>query len=148
MAETVSIDGEQYLKRDPLGVLGLTIITIGVYFFYWYYKINEEIQRFERDESMSPARSLLAVLVGWIVIVPPFIAVYNTAKHVQGVERRLGIQPELEPSLVIVIMLFVAIGNGVYIQEHLNRVWDRAAGGGEPALPGPPASPPPETPAR
>jgi hypothetical protein len=148
MAETVSIDGEQYLKRDPLGVLGLTIITIGVYFFYWYYKVNEEIQRFERDESMSPARSLLAVLVGWIVIVPPFIAVYNTAKHVQAVERRLGVQPELEPSLVIVFMLFVAIGNGVYIQEHLNRVWDRAAGGGEPALPRPPAAPPPEAPAR
>jgi hypothetical protein len=29
----------------------------------------------------------------------------------------------------------------VYIQEHLNRVWDRARGTGAPALPNPPAPP-------
>ncbi len=45
----------------------------------------------------------------------------------QAVEQRLAIQPQLEPALVIVIMLFVSIGNGVYIQEHLNRIWDRTA---------------------
>ena len=134
MAETVSIQGEGYLKRNPLGVLGLMIITIGIYFFYWYYKINEEIQRFERDDTMSPTRSLMAMIFGWLIIVPPFIAMYNTTKHVQAMERRLGIQPELEPALAIVIMLFVSVGNGIYIQEHLNRVWDRAAGSGE-ALP-------------
>ena len=129
MAETVSIQGEGYLKRNPLGVLGLMVITIGIYFFYWYYKINEETQRFERDDTMSPTRSLMAMIFGWLIIVPPFIAMYNTAKHVQAIERRLGIQPELEPALAIVIMLFVSVGNGIYIQEHLNRVWDRAAGG-------------------
>ena len=45
---------------------------------------------------------------------------------------------------MIVIMLFVSVGNGVYIQEHLNRIWDRGAGvratvplppGGAPPLP-------------
>lgn len=149
MAETVTIEGRPYLKRDPLGVLGLSIITLGIYFLYWYYQVNDELRRFERDESISPVRSLMAVLFGWIIIVPPFIAAYNTAKHVQGVERRMGIQPELEPALVIVIMLFVAIANGVYVQEHLNRVWDRASGAGAGALPPPGVrqTPPPPTPA-
>ena len=128
MAETVTIEGQPYLKRNPLGVLGLSFITLGIYFLYWYYKVNEELQRFEHDESISPVRSLMAMLFGWIIIVPPFIAIYNTAKHVQEIEQRMNIQPQLEPALVIVIMLFVAIGNGVYIQEHLNRVWDRAVG--------------------
>jgi hypothetical protein len=142
MAETVSIQGQQYLKRNPLGVLGLSFITIGIYFLYWYYKINDEVRRFEHDETISPARSLMAMIFGWIIIVPPFIAMYNTAKHVQAVEERLAIQPQLEPALTIVIMLFVSIGNGVYIQEHLNRVWDRAAGA-MPSLPGnAPGSPP------
>ena len=71
----------------------------------------------------------MAMLFGWIVIVPPFIAMYNTAKHVQDAEQRLSIQPQLEPALTIVILIFVAIGNGIYVQEHLNRIWDRAAGG-------------------
>jgi hypothetical protein len=84
----------------------------------------------------------MAIIFGWIIIVPPFIAMYNTAKHVQAVERRLAIQPQLEPALVIVIMLFVSIGNGVYIQEHLNRIWDRTSGAAAPSLPADPSVPP------
>jgi hypothetical protein len=26
-----------------------------------------------------------------------------------------------------VFLLFVAIGNTIYVQEHLNRIWDRAS---------------------
>jgi H+/Cl- antiporter ClcA len=147
MAETVTIEGQQYLKRNPLVVLGLSFITLGIYFLYWYYKINDDLRRFEHDESISPVRSLMAMIFGWIIIVPPFLAMYNTAKHVQSVEERLAIQPQLEPALSIVIMLFVSIGNGVYIQEHLNRVWNRASGV-RPGLPGttPPPPPPPPMP--
>ncbi len=143
MAETVTIQGQSYLRRNPLGVLGLTFITFGIYAFYWYYMINDELRRFERDEAISPTRSLMAVLFGWIIIVPPFIALYNTAKHVQTAEQRLAIQPQLEPALVIVIMLIISIANGVYIQEHQNRIWDRAGG----AVPPPPPVLPP-TPAK
>jgi amino acid transporter len=141
MAETVVIEGQQYLKRNPLGVLGLSFITFGIYFLYWYYKVNDELRRFEHDDTISPTRSLMALIFGWIIIVPPFIAMYNTATHVRTIEERMGIQPQLEPALAIVIMLFVAIGNGIYIQEHLNRIWDRAARAGAPALPDTPPPP-------
>src|SRR6187401_2785844 len=102
MAEMVTIDGQSYLKRNPLGVLGLSIITLGIYFLVWYYKVNVEIQRMENDQTMSPTRSLMAMLFGWIIIVPPFIAMYNTAKHIQQIELRDSIQPVIEPALVIV----------------------------------------------
>ena len=140
MAELVTIDGHPYLKRNPLRVLGLSIITLGIYWLVWYYKINVEIQRAENDQTMSPMRSLMAMIFGWLIIVPPFIAIYNTAKHVQSMETRLGIQQTLEPALVLVLMIVLAVGNGVYIQEHLNRAWDAAAGQGStsPALGSPP----------
>lgn len=128
MAETVTIEGTPYLKRNPLGVLGLSFITLGIYFFYWYWKINEELSSFGHDDTISPARSLMAILFGWIIIVPPFIAIYNTAKHLQADERLMGVQPELEPALTIVFLVLFSIVNGLYIQEHLNRLWDRAAG--------------------
>ena len=128
MAETVTIEGTPYLKRNPLGVLGLSLITLGIYFFYWYWKINDELSTFGHDDTISPTRSLMAILFGWIIIVPPFIALYNTAKHVQNDEQRLGIQPQLEPALTIVFLLLFSIVNGLYIQEHLNRLWDRAVG--------------------
>ncbi len=128
VAETVTIEGRPYLKRNPLGVLGLSFITIGIYFLYWYWKINDELSTFEHDDTISPTRSLMAILFGWIIIVPPFIAIYNTAKHVQADEQRLEVQPQLEPALTIVFLLLFSIANGLYIQEHLNRLWDRAAG--------------------
>ncbi len=144
MAETVTIQGQQYLRRNPLGVLGLSFITIGIYFFYWYYKVNEEIQRYTRDDTISPTRSLMAMIFGWLIIVPPFIAMYNTAKHLQDIEERTGITQIIEPALVIVLMFVFSIGNGIYVQEHLNRTWDRAvaAGGGMPPTPPPPPPPP------
>jgi Domain of unknown function (DUF4234) len=128
VAETVTIEGRPYLKRNPLGVLGLSFITIGIYFLYWYWKINDELSTFEHDDTISPTRSLMAILFGWIIIVPPFIAIYNTAKHVQADEQRLEVQPQLEPALTIVFLLLFSIANGLYVQEHLNRLWDRASG--------------------
>ncbi len=147
MAESVMIGGQRYLKRQPLGVLGLSVITLGIYFFYWYFKINEELQTFENDNTISPVRSLMAMIFGWLIIVPPFIAMYNTARHVRTAEERVGIVQQLEPALTIVIMLFVSVGNGVYIQEHLNRMWDRAAGAGAGAAVGSPPPPMPIPPA-
>jgi H+/Cl- antiporter ClcA len=143
MAETVTIEGQSYLKRNPLGVLGLTFITLGIYFFVWYYKINKEIRAFERDDTIHPTRSLMAMIFGWLIIVPPFIAMYNTANHVQKMEQRVGVQQTLEPAIAIILMFVFSIGNGIYIQEHLNRAWDRVSGAGTSAAGFPPPPPGP-----
>jgi hypothetical protein len=131
MAETVTIDGQQYLKRHPLGVLGLALVTLGVYFFVWFYKVNDELRRSLRDETISPTRSLMAIIFGWLLIAPPFIAIYNTAKHVQGLETRRGVGQTIEPALTVALMFVFAFVNGTYIQEHLNRAWSAPVGAAE-----------------
>ena len=139
MAETVTIQGQPYLKRNPLGVLGLGFITLGIYFLYWYYKANEEIQRYTGDQTISPTRSLVAVFPGGIVIVPALIAFYNTANHVAGMEEQRRILSQISPAITVVIGLVFSIAVGIYVQEHLNRVWDSASTGGvEPAAQPPP----------
>jgi hypothetical protein len=146
MAETVTIEGKQYPKRNPLGVLALTFITLGIYGLYWYYKINDEIRTFTKDDTISPVRSLMAILFGWLIIVPPFIAVWNTANHVLKMEEQVGIQNQISPALTIVLLLVLSIALGIYVQEHLNRVWDKASGQqaavAPPMPPQPPAIPP------
>ena len=127
MAETVTIEGQSYLKRNPLGVIGLAVITLGIYGLYWYYKVNEEIQRYTRDDTISPSRSLLAVIPGAILIVPPFIAYYNTANHIVDMQQRRGMASQISPALVVVIALVIWFGMPGYVQEHLNRVWDSAS---------------------
>ncbi|HEX4941361.1 MAG TPA: DUF4234 domain-containing protein [Actinomycetota bacterium] len=144
MAELVTIDGRSYLKRDPLGVLGLSFITIGIYWLYWYYTINDEIRRYERDESVRPGMALLAVTLGWIVIAPPFISVYNTSKHIVRMQERAGITQTLSPALNTILLLVIAIAVGLYSQEHLNKIWDAA--GRRPSPPTAPGSMPPPPP--
>jgi hypothetical protein len=124
MAETITIEEQTYLRRDPLGVLGLSVITFGIYWFYWYYKINDEIRRFEKDDSIRPGMALLAVTLGWLIIVPPFISVYNTSLHIGAMEQRAGVSPQISPALNVILLLVISLGIGIYSQEHLNRVWD------------------------
>jgi hypothetical protein len=127
VAELVTIEGQQYKKRDPLGVLGLSFITIGIYWLYWYYTINDEIRRYEKDESVRPGIALLAVTLGWVIIVPPFISVHNTSKHIVRMQERAGITQTLSPAINVILLLVVGIAIGLYSQEHLNKVWDAAA---------------------
>ena len=144
MAELVTIEGQAYKKRDPLGVLGLSFITFGIYWWYWYWAINDELRRYERDETIRPGIALLAVTLGWFLIVPPFISMYNTSLHVVKDQQRLGIAQQLSPAINVILLLFIGIATGIYTQEHLNRVWD-AARGTSPSLPpaAPGALPPP-----
>jgi Domain of unknown function (DUF4234) len=128
MAETVTIEGQSYVKRNPLGVLGLSFITLGIYGLYWYYKVNEELKRFERDDSISPTRSLFALFPGAILIVPAVIAIYNTGLHVQRAEDRAGVTSQISPALLAVFVIALSIAIGPYAQEHMNRIWERAVG--------------------
>jgi hypothetical protein len=144
VAETVMIQGQTYLKRNPLGVLGLSFITLGIYGLYWYYKVNQEIQRYTGDQTISPSRSLIAVIPGFLLIVPPFIAYYNTSNHIVQMQEQRGIASQISPALVVILALVIWIGMAAYVQEHLNRVWDSASAGGvQPAAQPPPPPPPP-----
>jgi hypothetical protein len=137
VAQIVTIEGQQYLRRDPLGVLGLSFITLGIYWLYWYYKVNDEIRRYEKDDSVRPGIALLAVTLGWLIIVPPFISMYNTSKHIVRMEERAGVVQVLSPALNVVLLIVVSIATGLYSQEHLNKVWDAARGPSlPPAVPG------------
>jgi hypothetical protein len=146
--ETVTIQGQSYPKRSPLVVLGLVLITLGIYGFYWYYKVNEEIKRYTGDQTISPSRSLLAVIPGFLLIVPPFIAYFNTANHIVRMQEQRGLASQISPALVVILGLVIWIGMAAYVQEHLNRVWDSAATGsaGLQAPPPPPAAPPSQPP--
>jgi hypothetical protein len=145
VAEDITIEGQRYRRRHPLGVLGLSFLTLGIYYFYWYYQVNDELRRFEHDESISPVRSLMAVLFGWIIIVPPFIALWNTATHIERAERRVGVTSAIEPVLVLVFQIVFSLVNPPYMQDHMNRIWERAGstaamppGGSPEQLPPPP----------
>lgn len=159
MAEEVQIAGSSEVGkiRNPLGVVGLSFITLGIYFFVWYYKVNKELAemgkaRNTEDLGTSPSTSLIAVLFGWILIfIPTLISEYKTWDRKCKAENLVGTDG-MEAGLGFLLTLLIG-PVGLYIfQRDLNNVLQAQASGSSlpPAPPAPPveqAVPPAEQPA-
>jgi hypothetical protein len=153
MAEEVQIAGtESRAKiRNPLAPALLPFITFGIYTLVWYYRINKELAEMGRARNTeelgtSPGTSLLAVLIGWVIIVPPFLSIYNTWKRAYAAERLTGVQGGMEPGLGFLLSIFLGPIGHYILQRDLNNVWQAQAGGAgaQPAIPqGAPATAPP-----
>jgi hypothetical protein len=114
--------------RDPLGVALLTLVTLGIYFFVWYYKVNREMSELGRARGTdelgdNPGNSLLAVTLGALIIVPAVISLYNTFLRTQAAARLTGTEP-LNGWIALALYLFLGIGFPAYLQSGLNKVWD------------------------
>jgi hypothetical protein len=155
-------------RRRPGVVVALSVVTLGVYQLVWYYKINREMRDFgsaRGDRELggsSPVRSVLAVTLGGLIVIPELISLIGTVKRVQRSER-LGVGSA--GSAVIPIALFIAgmilsiaaqfrglelllllsvpayLTAEALVQARLNRVWTAAGvavvGSGDPAAPAP-----------
>jgi len=144
MAEIVTIEGQEFKKRSPWGAWGLGLITIGIYGIVWYYKINDEARRYLRDDTIKPVLSVLAIIPGVILLVPPFVSYFRTGARIVRMEENAGIQKTVEPVLGLIAALVYSL-HIVYYQSHLNTIWERYQAG-TPAMPSastPPAVPPP-----
>jgi hypothetical protein len=147
MAEPVQIAGSDYTGkiRNPLGVVGLTFVTLGIYWFFWYYYLNKELAEMGKarntDElGTSPGTSVLAVTLGAFILVPPFVSVYRTWDRKCKAEDATG-QVGMEAGLGFLLTILISpIGNYI-LQSNLNKVLQAQATGGSALPPGSPAPP-------
>ncbi|HEY1180052.1 MAG TPA: DUF4234 domain-containing protein [Phytomonospora sp.] len=106
------------------------LITLGIYHFVWWYKINREARDFDARIHVTPGVSLLAVLIGWVIIVPPFISVFNTGKRIGQMQRAAGIESSCNPWIGF-LLTFVFSLHSLYYQMELNKVWAKYGDPGE-----------------
>jgi hypothetical protein len=147
MSQTVVVANQTYKKRNIFGVwLGLPFITLGIYSYVWIYKVNNEARRFLRDDSIKPGLSVLAFIPGFILIVPPFVAIYRLGKRIARMEEAGG-SPSRASGGIGLLLAFIFTLYPLYYQSHLNGLWDRYIwAGGAPSPAAPPAAPPPALP--
>ena len=147
MSQTVVVGNQTYKKRNIVGVwLGLPLITLGIYSYVWIYKVNDEARRFLRDDSIKPGLSVLAFIPGFILIVPPFVAIYRLGTRIARMEEAGG-NPSRASGGIGLLLAFIFTLYPLYYQSHLNGLWDRymwAGGAASPSAP-PPSAPPPAT---
>jgi Kef-type K+ transport system membrane component KefB len=131
MAATVQITdrGRTAKVRNPWAVLLFTVITLGVYYLVWYYKINREMsdwgEQHRVDIGMSPGMSVLAVTLGAILIIPPFVSIWGTGKRMQLTQRAANVHGGSGLLwFVMHIIPIVSLFAPVYLQYQLNQAWE------------------------
>jgi hypothetical protein len=156
MAEEVAIagTGSTAKLRNPLGVVGLSIITLGIYYVFWWYFINREMRDFGRarnaDLGQSPGNSVLALTLGALIIVPALVTLWRTSDRIQRTEEVAGVDRPANGPIIFILLLIIGPVGIWYAQNELNKAWEaQASGGAAASLPPtePAAAPPPPEPA-
>lgn len=141
MAEPVQIQGSPYQGkiRNPLGVVGLSIITFGIYHLVWYYKVNKEMAEIGKahgteEAGTSPGTSLLALIPGAFIIVPPFVSYYKACKRLNAAERISGTAEGMEAPLLFLLILVIGPVGQYLFQRNLNTALQAQSGAGAGAI--------------
>ena len=134
MAEQLQVEGVRVKIRNLWVCALLLVVTLGLYYLFWYYMIKRELRDFGSRRAVhelagiSPGMGVLAMTLGWYIIVPPFVSAWRAVRHVKVAEAAAGLQEHQRINHVLGFVLFV-LGfllfpiEVVYLQAHLNRLW-------------------------
>ena len=100
------------------------LLTLGIYFLVWWYKINREARDFDERIVVNPGMSMLAMLLGWIIIVPPFISAYTTGERIGQMQETAGLERTCNGWIGLILSFFFNL-EALYYQVELNKVWAR-----------------------
>jgi hypothetical protein len=134
MAEELAISGtESRAKlRNPLGVVGLSIITLGIYYIFWWYFINREMRDLGRarntDLGQNPGNSVLAITLGALIIVPAIVSMWRTCDRIQRSQEVAGVDRGANGPIIFILLLLIGPVGLWYAQSELNKVWDAVRG--------------------
>lgn len=126
--DAVAFKGATFERRSPGGIVLLAVLTLGIYFFVWWYKVNDELRSL--GLRVDPVVSVMAVTIGIFLVVPPFVSVYKTAERIHEAELRSGAQEKMTPwaatAITIGAVVIPPLGLLVmpYLQTSLNSLWD------------------------
>ena len=110
-------------RRGAWAVWWLSLLTFGIYYLVWYYKINKELALFAPHAvRVNPALAVLAQLVPIVGLV----SLANTAGRVKAAHASIG-SPVHASGGTTVLAAFWFASHTRYLQRRLNALWDAAA---------------------
>lgn len=109
--------------RNAGAVIVLTLITLGIYYFVWYYKINSEVKLHDPTQNVSPGLAVCALFIPFVNIV----SFYNTANRIKLMQKADGSNDFISPGAALLWVLFFGIGYPIYVQGALNNHWHEHA---------------------
>lgn len=111
--------------RHPFGVMLLSYVTLGFYFYYWVFRVLGECNEYLGRKD-APSRSELSLML----IFPPYaiyLAVFVLPELIRKAQAQAGTPEtaELRQTFFFLnpILIFVLPVLGMICQETLNQIW-------------------------
>lgn len=135
MAHERIVDGVRVKVRSPWGVWGLAIVTLGIYGIVYWYLVNRELCDYSAAAGAplgnDPMLSVLALIPGGWIIVPPLVSAARTATRTRRcLSLSSGTVADGPSALITVLLSLLFSLHLVYLQRHVNRIWESAGSGG------------------
>jgi hypothetical protein len=105
--------------RSPVSVLLLSIITLGIYWLVYFYKINDEMRRYDPTIKVEPGWSVVAQCLP----IANLVSGYTTVARIEQMQRNEGQDPPISPVLGLVLYIILWIGYPLYVASTLRKFW-------------------------
>jgi hypothetical protein len=139
MAQSVQIPGAQSTAKicNLVGVGALCFVPF--YTWIWWYRANREMADFGKAKGTeelgtSPGKSLLAITLGALIIVPAILSFFGTHKRIVAAQKLTGQEPINGWISVLAYFIFSPAWIA-YMQSGLNGVWENSGSAAAAAAP-------------
>jgi len=139
MAQEVAIPGTDKNAKicNVVGVAFLCLVPF--YNWIWWYRVNRELADYGRargtDElGTSPGKSLLAITLGALIIVPAVMSFFSTHKRITKAQAITG-QTPINGWLSVVLYFVFSPAWIAYMQSGANTVWENTGSSAAPVAP-------------
>lgn len=86
--------GQAMQTRDSIMEWLLCELLFGIYAIYWLHRASKEMQAWSGGRiDYNPTQTILALTLGWFLIVPGFVALVSFQGRIREAQRMAGLEP-------------------------------------------------------
>ena len=111
--------------KNPIQVVLLSIVTCGIYYYYWLYLTTKEIKAATNNESFDPMKTILFTLITcgiytiyWYYKISPIVFKEMAEKSGAAVE-------EDKIKIVFILSILLQLISCYFLQTKLNEIWEK-----------------------
>lgn len=110
-------------ERSAITVLILSIITCGIYYFYWIYTVSKEAKQFMGRDDINPTTELILCIVTCSLYQIYWWYKYGKIVTVDMYEKA-GLKSE-DSSMILMLLSILGLGivSALIMQDKLNAIW-------------------------
>lgn len=113
-------------RRDPVMVLVFSLLTCGLYSWYWWFVTATDVKNALRREDINPAMELVLSFVTCGIYL--IFLYYKYPQMMLEMQERVRLPRNDISTVSLLLGIFFPLAAMFIIQTELNKIWDAADG--------------------